>query len=333
MPNQVQYDGNAYLTGSADRLFNQGMTNIQGVADRYAGRVKNRAINELLKSGAAEGENADAYSSRIGREFAGIEGVDPLTALQLRNVASKPVYEREAKELAAEQYENQQAIEGYKINRNIENDLATQEHRSNILTGQQTDREATAGYRTSSLTNQSTHNANIDAHNKRMEVPTDIREATQAGYPTGERTTAGPDGEMGTDDDIVKKYLTKKDFALYQKDKAKARFSQRELDPSTVSKNNQMAFKYAIETQLGKDTKSRKEYDDLKPGEKAILFNQFKESGVINFGRTQEGFWGDSYGIGKTPPPSTNKSTEEKTIVKRYSDGSVKYSDGTTGTE
>ncbi len=151
MPNQVQYDGNAYLTGSADRLFNQGMTNIQGVADRYAGRVKNRAINELLKSGAAEGENADAYSSRIGREFAGIEGVDPLTALQLRNVASKPVYEREAKELAAEQYENQQAIEGYKINRNIENDLATQEHRSNILTGQQTDREATAGYRKDSL--------------------------------------------------------------------------------------------------------------------------------------------------------------------------------------
>jgi len=115
---------------------------------------------------------------------------------------------------------------------------------------------------------------------------------------------------MGTDDDIVKKYLTKKDFALYQKDKAKARFSQRELDPSTVSKNNQMAFKYAIETQLGKDTASRKEYDDLKPGEKAILFNQFKESGVINFGRTG-GTWygGNNYGIGKTPPPSTNKST------------------------
>jgi hypothetical protein len=82
------------------------MDKLQGSMDRYSKRIRNSAINDLLQSSPTEGEDADSYNARIRLGLTGIDGVDPLQALQLTSIASKPVYDREARELAASQYQD-----------------------------------------------------------------------------------------------------------------------------------------------------------------------------------------------------------------------------------
>ncbi len=100
MPNQVRYNGISGLTGASAQLFNQGMTNIQGVADRYAGRVKDTQIAKLMATEQGD-MTADEYHGNMRSNIAGIAGVSPLEAINLSNAASAPIFAKEARETAA----------------------------------------------------------------------------------------------------------------------------------------------------------------------------------------------------------------------------------------
>ena len=89
------YNGNPNLVGSATRLFDSGMKNIQGAAKSYGDRVKNRAIGELMSKPLGEGETADEYSNNMRTGLSNIDGIDPLMALNLTNAASAPIFRKE----------------------------------------------------------------------------------------------------------------------------------------------------------------------------------------------------------------------------------------------
>jgi len=255
------------------RLFNQGMSGLDAALDSYSTRVKNRAVNDLLQSAPTEGENADSYNARMRLGLSSVDGIDPLQALQLSKVASDPVYEREAKELAASQYDDTRGDVAF-----------TQGIQASNLSETITQNDNTNTYRNNTTTE-------TKRHNQVMESPTDIREAYSANYATGKRVDKN--GKEHT-------FLTKDDFANYQQDKAKARFSQRVLDPSTIDKNKSTtikAFDDILFKQLGED--GYKEYNKLPAPERSELLQYWLDNGVIDYGMTDENtFSSDDYGQG-----------------------------------
>ena len=164
---------------------------------------------------------------------------------------------------------------------------------SNAQLVQESDQQAaTAGYRQNVLKGQQQQRTEVSRHNKVIESPVDIREAYSANYATGEKTTAGPDGVMGTDDDLVKKYLTKEDFAKYQDDKKRAQ-GQTEATENQI--RSQIANRFY--TQLGYDDKMLEAFNKLPTDEKENVLDRFASTGVIPWNADSAGFWKTSNAV------------------------------------
>jgi len=326
VPFQRAFDPSANFT-SAGKLFS-------GIADRIDTRAKNKAINELLQvapiqdeqvvgkgsepmlnvpTGQVYNQSPLDFQQQQQQAFSQVNGIDPLMALGLAQKQATPYFNQEATQ---QTQSNADRLFGVK---------------QDILDETKLNNEFNQGVANAGLVQTADKIAESKRHNSRMEVPTDIREANQAGYATGEKVNK---------DGSVSKYLTKEDFAKYQQDKAKARFSQRVLDPSTVDKNKASTIKSfddILFKQLGKDGYA--EYNKLPASERAELLQYWLDNGVIDFGVTEENTFGaDDYGQGKDSKGYTRQTSSEpnvktKTIAKRYPDGSVVYSDGTTGKE
>ena len=131
MPN-INYNGNSSLLPAASQLFNNGAKGLESALGNYSTRVKNRAVNELLQSAPTDGENADSYNTRMRLGLSNVDGIDPLKALQLSQVASDPIYKQEARELAANQYQDTQTQIGV-VNTHNANTLVEQS-RHNVAT-------------------------------------------------------------------------------------------------------------------------------------------------------------------------------------------------------
>ncbi len=278
----IQYGGSGAgtLGWAAGKLFNQGVSGIQGAMDSYTGRVRNRAINDLLTQ-PSENMTADEYRDNMQMSLSGIDGIDPMKAIGLSNVASKSIYAKEALQREAEQQTYDRGVDS--ANLVMKADEAT----------------ATAGYRGSVLTNQANRNNEISRHNKVMEVPNDIREATQAGYPS-QMTRVRDDGRSDY-------RLSEEDFTRYQEDKSKASHSSRQLDPSTVDKNKAATFKIfddAMFKALGED--GYKQFQAEKPDVKAKVYKYWQATQSLGYGMTEENtFSSDDYGVQDMPETDT----------------------------
>ena len=145
-------------------------------------------------------------------------------------------------------------------------------------------------------------------HNRRVEVPNDIREAYDADYATGKRTTAGKDGKIGTDDDIVRKYLTKEDFAKYQEDKAKASLSSRVQSAETKADLISKAYKRFIDSL---DEDQFEQYNKLDAQQKQNVLERFYKTGVVPYNNDTTSFYQKSNaGFDSSPLAAEPNNTE-----------------------
>ncbi len=140
MPNQVQYDGAYNLAGQANNMFQSGMKGLTGAIDSYRDRTRKTAINSLLTKPLGEKETADDYSNNMRMSLSNIEGIDPLQALNLADAASRPVFAQEARQVAANQYDDK-----------IMQQDVTNAYKDANLVQNQTDAESLAGYRSDTL--------------------------------------------------------------------------------------------------------------------------------------------------------------------------------------
>ena len=167
--NQINYDGAYNVAGQANNMFNAGMKGLTGAINSYRGRVKNNAINKILGTEKLIDEDAVGYQGRVNTLLGNIDDLDPLQRLNLSTVASKPIYEQELREREAEQQTYDRGVDSAQLVQKADEALATANYR-NTVTGE------------------------TSRHNKQMEIPNDIREATQAGYPS-QMTRVRSDGK------------------------------------------------------------------------------------------------------------------------------------------
>jgi len=250
--NQINYDGAYNVAGQANNMFNAGMKGLTSAINSYRGRVKNNAINKILGTEKLIDEDAVGYQGRVNTLLGNIDDLDPLQRLNLSTVASKPIYEQELREREVEQQTYDRGVDSAKLVMKSDEIQNTEDYRDTV-TGE------------------------TSRHNEVMEIPNDIREATQAGYPS-QMTRVRSDGKSDY-------RLSEKDFQRYQVDKSKASHSSRELDPSTVNKNNAQTFKIfddAMFKSLGEDGYAEFQKED--PATKAKVYKYWQATNSLGYG-------------------------------------------------
>ena len=280
----------ASLFSRGSTAFANSFSNMGDVATQYGDRIEklaqNRAIAQLMGQTPDSGgdtvvgsaiddggydtstldqatgqltpaESALDFRSRQMGNFSQVPGIDPMLALGLANKTADPYFKQEATDQAQS---NADRLFGFNQDK-FETETA---YKDANLQQKQSDATATANYRGNVLSENS-------RHNKIIETPTDIREAYSAGYATG----VNKDG---------KKYLTTEDFKKYQTDKSKAKFSQRQLDPSTIDKNKAMTnkqFDDILFKQLGKE--GYEKYNQLPADQRKDILNYWLDNGIIDY--------------------------------------------------
>ncbi len=187
-------------------------------------------------------ESPDAYSMRVKHEMGKIHDMDPMVALGLSQKITQPYREQS----------NADRLFGF----NETKEENTQNYRDTV-TGQ------TKSYQDSLIKNQETRNTETAKHNRAMEVPNDIREATQAGYGTQQLFGPARRGEsMPTE-------LTPTDFAKYQEDKAKASKTAYQ-SPETLANLRSNALTRYLKIMTDDEYEA---YEKLPASQKAIVHN------------------------------------------------------------
>ncbi len=234
------------------RYINNAVSDVLGMkpAETKAavGAIGKEGEEGYVPAQAAVMQTPDEYSMSVKQKMGEIHDMDPMVALGLSQKITQPYREQS----------NADRLFGF----NETKEENTQTYRDTVT-------EQTKSYQDSLIKNQETRNTETAKHNRRMEVPTDIREANQAGYATGERRTAGKDGVMKTDDDIVKKYLTKENFAKYQEDKAKASKTAYQ-SPETLANLRSNALTRYLKIMTDDEYEA---YEKLPASQKAIVHN------------------------------------------------------------
>ncbi len=245
----IQYGGSGAgtLGWAAGKLFNQGVSGIQGAMDSYSGRIKNRAINDVLGQEKLDNEDAVGYQTRINTLLGNVDGLDPLQRLNLSTVASKPVYQQELVEREAEQQMYDRGVDSAKLVQESDKIQNTQDYRDAVTT-------------------------ETKRHNGVMEIPNDIREATQAGYPS-QMTRVRDDGRSDY-------RLTEEDFGRYQEDKAAASYSSRTQSDETKA---DLVSKAAKRFEDSLDESQFEQYNKLDARKKQNVLKRYFRTGVIPY--------------------------------------------------
>lgn len=256
---------------SAQKLF-------MGIADRVESRAKNKAINELLQTTPTVGngetsasQSPMAFQNQQQAAMAQIPGVSPLEALNLSSAQSKPYFTAEANDLA-------QSNSDRTFNQNVANDLfsqgiqnaelvqsadeahATAKYREDVIAGAAADRDATSQYRTDTL--------------KQKAALDDVNQFK----------IFNEDGSINEDN-----------LQSYRKYKST---NVKPLDPTTQDKNKASTVKVfddILFKSLGED--GYKKYQQLPVGDKSRIFDNWKSTGAIGYGVTDDGMFSDTYGI------------------------------------
>jgi len=267
----------------ASESFNRGIEGATKIAKGIEQRSRNAAVNQILSMDPLD--DPGAYQAALTDRLSNVSGIDPVMALNLASAKSKPAFEERKRQDSLSQIGIENAYRDANLIQKQDEAEDNQTYRNNITT-------------------------ETKRHNVQMERPTDIREAYQAGYATGVKV----DPETGNES----KYLTKEDFAKYQMDKAKASFSQRVLDPSTIDKNKSATIKNfddILFKQLGEDGYA--EYNKLPAQQRTELLQYWLDNGVIDYSMTEENtFSSDNYGQGSASK-GYQRQTVEPTVVQQ----------------
>ena len=265
---------------------------------------------------AEPAENALDFRARLLGDTNGIAGMSATERLGVANGLSEPYFKQEQQAQVQAQRDVDSGYKSAQLVQTADAQSATANYRSDVLSGQEQGRTDTRNYRNTVTTE-------TNRHNNRMEIPTDIREAQQAGYveDTGRKDKDG-NPIMG---------VTEESFARYQDDKKTAQ-GQTEATENQI--RSQIANRFY--TQLGYDESALEAFNKLPTDQKEVVLDRFAKTGVIPFSPDTNGFFTKSNAGFDTSPIGDGNTTApagSKTVVQTFPDGSVLYSDGTTGTK
>jgi hypothetical protein len=110
------------------------------IADGIANRQKSRAIREILSSTPDANQTADEFRQTKLQALLldNNNHIDPMEAIDISNAASKPYYDKEAREREEDRRTEDMAIKGAEINNQLLRDTATDSYRTKSLEQQKT---------------------------------------------------------------------------------------------------------------------------------------------------------------------------------------------------